>query len=133
MPPQCLSFASPKFPPDVFSGPVADRCPVPCCHQFYWGAQRPKTSTLPEIKKNLPPNYPVRTSIQFQCIIHERQTARQPLARKECLIRMAIDNIRYFTKRKKRIVAEWVHFPTDTGDSFVLSIPMSVLDCIVEG
>jgi hypothetical protein len=119
----------------MFSGSVEGSYPVPCCHQFYCGAQRPKTSILPEIKKNLPPDYPVRSSIQFQCSIHERQTARQPLARNECRIRMAIDNIRNFTKRKKRIVAEWVneHVPTDTCDSFVLSIPMSVLDCVVEG
>lgn len=67
--------------------------------------------------------------------IRERVTVREPLGRDEVLMRMATDNIRHFTKKPKKIVAKWVSdsFPTDTGDSFVLGIPMSVLDVILAG
>jgi hypothetical protein len=48
---------------------------------------------------------------------------------------LAVDNIRHYTKKPKHLVTTWVgeNWPSDTGDSFALGIPMSVLDVIVAG
>jgi hypothetical protein len=48
---------------------------------------------------------------------------------------LAIDRIRPFPKRPKKDVRKWVKddFPEDTGNSFVLGIPMSGLDLSVRG
>jgi hypothetical protein len=74
-------------------------------------------------------------SFDHKCIYVERRTAPQPIERTDILLVLAIDNIRHFWKKPKKVVREWVveHFPEDTGDSFVLGIPMSVLDLIVLG
>jgi hypothetical protein len=70
-------------------------------------------------------------------IIRERRTAPEPIGRESYLYRLALDNIRHFSKNPKKVVKAWIDspgiFPTDTGDSFALGIPIFIINLIARG
>jgi hypothetical protein len=123
----------------MFSGDVENSFPVPCSHQFHCGAERPRMESCPKLCTDVPEgaSKPRLGPAQPRCIIRERRTDQGPVGRGGYLYRLALDNIRRFSKKRKKVVKDWLDtpgtFPTDTGDSFALGIPMSIINLINRG
>jgi hypothetical protein len=69
--------------------------------------------------------------------IHPRVRVVEDDARREWLKTFVIDNIRHFSKakRKKAEIRAWVmeNYPENVGDSFALGIPVLVLNLMLHG
>jgi hypothetical protein len=123
----------------MFSGDVENSFPVPCSHQFYCGAARPRMEECPQLCKNVPAGakIPPVGPVTPRCIIRQRRTAQEPIGRGGYLYQLALDNIRHFSKKPKKMVKAWLDtpgiFPSDTGDSFALGIPLAIINLITLG
>jgi hypothetical protein len=110
---------------------------VPCVHQLACrreigeGACRPRLDERPKLEWQ---EYAL-DGFTIDCEVRPRGSVVDPNDPVTFLKNRAVEQIRRFSKAKKKTIVPWVqqHFPRDLGDQFALGIPLKVRDLVLEG